>query len=270
MKTSVFQKYQNNNCWALVTGASSGLGLYTARALAKKSCNLILFSRNIEKLQGKVDNLKEEYEINILAVQGDLRDPENIDDLIKSIYDQRGIQLNYVFLSYGNPICEPSNLIDTPWSCWIETTALYIASTHRLIKRIVEKSTRKTTITVYSSYTVNELEHKELIVADTIRIGLSRLLQQYSREYPDKLRIIEVRWGSMRTPGAMETIKLISEKLSMESEELWNKIVNEYTPLGRLLSPKDIEDLIDSLFSLPDYLSYALLKIDGGSGKCLI
>ena len=49
---------------AIVTGASTGIGLETAKGLAKKNFDLILVSRNFEKLNHAKKNLESSYEIN--------------------------------------------------------------------------------------------------------------------------------------------------------------------------------------------------------------
>jgi len=52
------------NKWALITGASSGLGVVFAREYAKKGYNLVLTARNREALQGLADQLTATYTIS--------------------------------------------------------------------------------------------------------------------------------------------------------------------------------------------------------------
>ena len=67
--------------WALVTGASSGIGRDMSRYLSKLGYNLILVSRNKEEL----DNLKQELEnkstIQIQVIPEDLSNKQNCFDL---------------------------------------------------------------------------------------------------------------------------------------------------------------------------------------------
>ena len=67
--------------WALVTGASSGIGRDMSRYLSKLGYNLILVARNKEKL----DNLKQELEnkssIQIQVIPEDLSNKQNCFDL---------------------------------------------------------------------------------------------------------------------------------------------------------------------------------------------
>ena len=67
--------------WAVITGASDGIGLSFARALAKKSYNLLLIGRNFSKLQSIAEILKhhdKDIEIEILAVDFENRNIYNV------------------------------------------------------------------------------------------------------------------------------------------------------------------------------------------------
>jgi hypothetical protein len=52
------QQEQKDKSWALVTGASDGIGLATCKELAKRGFNIILLARNAEKLQKTADDVK--------------------------------------------------------------------------------------------------------------------------------------------------------------------------------------------------------------------
>ncbi len=57
---------------AVVTGASAGIGLETAKGLAKKNFDLILVSRNLKKLHSIKDDLETQYSINCDVFSYDL------------------------------------------------------------------------------------------------------------------------------------------------------------------------------------------------------
>ena len=52
---------QNYGPWALVTGASSGIGLEISRQLASAGLNLVINSRRLEKLQEVESELSSDY-----------------------------------------------------------------------------------------------------------------------------------------------------------------------------------------------------------------
>jgi short-subunit dehydrogenase len=73
--TNLKEKYGE---WALITGASSGIGREFARYLSKEKINLVLIARRYEKLLELKDELTTKYKIEILPVQSDLTKDESI------------------------------------------------------------------------------------------------------------------------------------------------------------------------------------------------
>lgn len=67
---------------ALITGASSGMGLEYARQLAKKGCSLVIVS-NEESIHTVADNLHSEYGVTVVARYADLSQP----DAAKQLYE---------------------------------------------------------------------------------------------------------------------------------------------------------------------------------------
>ena len=63
MKT--FNKYIRKDSTALITGASSGMGLEYASQLAQSGCNLLIVSNEEEKLKEVADRLQNEYHVKV-------------------------------------------------------------------------------------------------------------------------------------------------------------------------------------------------------------
>jgi len=67
--------------YALITGASNGIGLELARIAASNNLNLILLARNAEKMMQLRTELEELYPIKVLAVGCDLTDPDAVEKI---------------------------------------------------------------------------------------------------------------------------------------------------------------------------------------------
>ena len=77
-----------SSSYALITGASQGIGEAIARDLAKDGYNLILVARREEVLQSLADELVNAHHINIEIFAGDLAKERDLDALIRHINDR--------------------------------------------------------------------------------------------------------------------------------------------------------------------------------------
>lgn len=73
--------------WALVTGASSGIGKALAENLADAGLNLVLTARRQSVLETLSANLQANYSVDVKIVIADVSTEEGIDHLIKSVKD---------------------------------------------------------------------------------------------------------------------------------------------------------------------------------------
>src|SRR5712664_4743651 len=61
--------------FALITGASRGLGKACARALAERHCDLVLVARSPEPLHALASELRQSHPVSVVAIQVDLSTP---------------------------------------------------------------------------------------------------------------------------------------------------------------------------------------------------
>jgi len=69
--------------WAIVTGASSGIGRAFAEVLAEKSVNLVIVARRKERLESLAASLAEKHNVQVVSLELDL----NAADFIKNLGD---------------------------------------------------------------------------------------------------------------------------------------------------------------------------------------
>jgi len=67
--------------WALVTGASSGIGKEFSRQLAANGLNVVLVARRLELLKELGQDLEKEFGVQCQAVQVDLSDENFIGEI---------------------------------------------------------------------------------------------------------------------------------------------------------------------------------------------
>ena len=67
--------------WALVTGASSGIGKELSRQLAANGINVVMAARRIDLLKEVGDGIEREFSVEFRAVQVDLSEEGFIDKI---------------------------------------------------------------------------------------------------------------------------------------------------------------------------------------------
>jgi len=77
--------------WAIVAGASEGLGRAFAEELATRGLNLILIARRIEKLEILSNNLMRDYQIEVKVHSMDLADFEQTKKFISGLENDIGL-----------------------------------------------------------------------------------------------------------------------------------------------------------------------------------
>jgi len=84
--------------WAIITGASSGIGLELAIQLADAGFNLLINSRSLEKLKAVEKDLKSKHAIEIKIVDGDVSESTGIDKIIQAA---QGLNIGLLITSAG-------------------------------------------------------------------------------------------------------------------------------------------------------------------------
>jgi len=90
--------------WALITGASAGLGAEFCRQLAAKGYQLVLVARRADKLQAVADEVKSKHGTNSLIITSDLHQLDACEAIVKRLEDE-GINIEYLVnnAGYGLP-----------------------------------------------------------------------------------------------------------------------------------------------------------------------
>ena len=73
-----------NEKWALVTGASRGIGQEIAIALSKLGCNLVLHSRSVEHTSALAEQILANG-VRAVSLEADLSDPAQVKELLSEI-----------------------------------------------------------------------------------------------------------------------------------------------------------------------------------------
>ena len=238
---------------AIVCGASAGLGLATAEALAGEGANVTMFSRRREMLEREADRL------GALAVRGDVTNPRDLAAVVERTIEAFGGLDILVWNSGGPPPGPATGVSPTDVE---EAVELLLVPVIRLVElclpHLVQSEGGR--IILFTSSAVKEpTEH--LALSNTIRPGVTGWAKSLARELgPQGVTV------NCIAPGRIETARLAQLYPDGPSEADLKAI-----PLGRWGTPQEFGDV--ACFIASDrarYVTGTTVVVDGGLTRGLL
>jgi 3-oxoacyl-[acyl-carrier protein] reductase len=237
---------------ALVTGASSGLGLATAEALAGEGANVSMFARRRDVLEREADR------IGALAVRGDVTIPMDLERAVETTVKAFG-GIDVLVWNSGGPKPGPGTAV-TPETLEQALEVLFLPAVRlvHLCLPYLEKSEGARIVAITSLVAKEPSDH--LALSNALRPGLTAWMKTLSRELGP--RAITVNCVA---PGRIATPRLDQLYPEGPSEADLAEI-----PLRRWGDPREFGDVVCFLASdRARYVSGQTLVVDGGLQRSL-
>ena len=136
---------------AVITGASSGLGMQMSRAFASQGADLVILARRIERLE----SLKEELEkanVKVLAIKCDVTNTEEVNNAALKVEQEFGradILVNCAGSSKDAGVLE---MTDEEWDFTIDTDLTSVFKMTRAFASLMKKNNYGRIINIASMY----------------------------------------------------------------------------------------------------------------------
>lgn len=75
---------------AVVTGASTGLGVQMAKALANQGCNIVALARRQNLVEEVAENIRKDFGVDAIGVTCDITDTSKVKEAVKTVMDKFG------------------------------------------------------------------------------------------------------------------------------------------------------------------------------------
>jgi 3-oxoacyl-[acyl-carrier protein] reductase len=242
-----------NGTSAIVCGASSGMGLAIARALAGEGSAVTMNARDPERLARAAEGVA-----GALTVAGDVRDAKTLERLVEHTVAERG-RLDIVVNNAGGP---PAGTFETtPEEAWRDAFELSLHAAVRLTRIALphlRQSGRGRVVNI-TSWSVREpIPH--LMLSNAIRPGIVGWAKTLSHELgPDGITVNTIAPGKIDTPRVRELWDHQPDPEAARRRDM------EAVPARRLGSPDEVAAVVAFLCSArAAYVSGAVLPVAGG------
>jgi NAD(P)-dependent dehydrogenase (short-subunit alcohol dehydrogenase family) len=241
---------------AIITGGGTGIGLAIASRLGALGARIVIGSRSTRNIEEGSAELRHAG-FDPLAVQVDVRNPEQVDEMVQRTLRHFGRVDILVNNAAGNFICRAEDLSPNGWNAVVGIVLNGSFYCSRAVGRhLIERGGGGSIVSVLANYVWTG--SAGTIHSAAAKAGVMSMTQTLAVEWArHRIRVNAVAPGPIESPGA--------------AKQLWNtpedvQRITDMVPLGRWGQPSEVADAVAFLVSpQAAFITGETLTIDGGA-----
>src|SRR5215218_4848517 len=243
-----------NDKVALVTGAGSGIGASIAGTLAQEGCVVYVADLRLELVHEVEKDLRDKGQ-NAFAVQMDVGDPHQADQVIRQVINDRR-RLDILVNNAG--ILKTETIMDSTIQDWEEVTRVNLSSVFYCSKAVVPFMVEQRYGKIINIASVSALKGGGALgntLYGTTKAGVVAMTKGFARELaPMGINVNAI------APAVARTV-MTEDRLTPELEER----IRARIPMGRLGKASDVACLAAFLASdISEFITGETIVADGG------
>ncbi|WP_027408336.1 SDR family oxidoreductase [Anoxybacteroides tepidamans] len=252
---------------ALVVASSQGLGKAIAQQLVLEGVNVMITSRNEEKLKEVEQELRSLHKGNVAYVQADVTKQEDIERLVEKTVETYGTIDLLVNNAGGPPAGTFETITDEEWYKAFELNLLSYVRIIRTALPYLKRNGGK--IVNIASSSIKE-PIPGLLLSNTFRTGIVGLTKTLATEFAQyNILINTVAPGRIATERVAFLDQINAEKFGITKEEMEARMKSTI-PLGRYGTPEEFAKVVTFLLSgANSYMTGQSFIVDGGMVKAI-
>ena len=240
----------------LVTGGGSGIGKEIATMYSNLGSNVIIASRNYEKLQKASKEIEKETNNKVHSYELNVKHHDSIKNLSQELEKNNMFPDIIINNAAGNFICQSEMLSYNAWNTVLDTVLKgTVDITLEFGKKMIEKERKGTFLNISTTYA--NTGSAFVLPSAIAKAGCDNMVKSLAAEWGRYgIRLNSVAPGPIYTEGAFSRLDPTGK---------FKKEVERTLPMGRLGETLEIANLVTYLTSdYANWITGQIINFDGG------
>lgn len=248
--------------WALVTGATAGLGFAVAESLAKAGASLVL--HDLIEPQSAKDTLQSRFGVDALSVAADLSQRPAIENMVEALFERIGgidILINNAVVRHFAPVDQfaPER--------WEEALAVNLSAPFHLIRLVLPAMKQRgwgRIVNMASIYSTRAVENRiDYVTTKTAILGMTRAVALETATTGVTCNALCP--GTLPTPAIEAKIAAAAERANLSIDDATRDYLASRQPTRRFVAMENVGATTAFLCSpAAQDITGAAIPIDGG------